>query len=57
VIQQHPDAFSVPTRFAKHMMIVADLDADHDGAVKDAVESAWRLQTQGELNTGGGQDD
>jgi hypothetical protein len=35
----------VPPRFAKHMMVVADLDTGDDGAVEDAVESAWRLQT------------
>jgi hypothetical protein len=46
LIHQHPDVFSVPTRFAKHMMVIADLDAGDDGAVEDAVESAWRLQTR-----------
>ena len=48
LLHQHPDVFSVPTRFAKHMMVVADLEADEDGVVEDAVGSAWRLQTQGD---------
>ena len=45
LLHQHPDVFSVPPRFAKHMMVVADLGAGDDGAVEDAVESAWRLQS------------
>jgi hypothetical protein len=46
LLHQHPDVFSVPPRFAKHMMVVADLAAGDDGAVEDAVESAWRLQAE-----------
>lgn len=46
LIHQHPAVFSVPTRFSKHMMVVADLDAGDQGAVEDAVESAWRGQVQ-----------
>jgi hypothetical protein len=48
LLRQHPDVFSVPPRFTKHMMVVADLDAGEDGAVEDAVTSAWRLQTAGD---------
>lgn len=55
LLHQHPGVFSVPTRFAKHMMVVADLDAGDDGALEDAVESAWRLQSQGERDSGGDQ--
>ena len=44
LLHQHPGVFSVPPRFAKHMMVVADLAAGDDGAVEDALESAWRLQ-------------
>lgn len=55
LLHQHPAVFSVPTRFAKHMMVIADLDAGDDGAVEDAVESAWRLQSQGEVDFGGDQ--
>lgn len=55
LLHQHPTVFSVPTRFTKHMMVVADLDAGDHEAVEDAVESAWRLQTQGDLDSGGDQ--
>jgi hypothetical protein len=55
LLHHHPNVFSVPTRFAKHMMVVADLDAGDDGAVEDAVESAWRLQAQGDVREGDGQ--
>lgn len=44
LLHQHPDVFSVPPRFARHMMVVADLVAGDDGAVEDALISAWRLQ-------------
>jgi len=44
LLRQYPDVFSVPSRFAKHMMVVADLTAGDDGAVEDAVTAAWRLQ-------------
>jgi hypothetical protein len=40
-----PDTFSVPKRFAKHMMIVADLENGNADAVEDAVISAWELQS------------
>lgn len=46
LLRHHSDVFSVPPRFAKHMMVVADLGAGDDGAVEDAVTSAWDLQTQ-----------
>jgi hypothetical protein len=45
MLSRHPDVFSVPSRFATHMMIVADLAAGDDGAVEDALEAAWRLQS------------
>jgi len=35
----------VPKRFAKHMMIVADLENGNDDAIEDAVISAWELQS------------
>lgn len=44
LLHQHPDVFAVPSRFTKHMMVVADLAAGDDGAVEDAVSSAWQLQ-------------
>ena len=46
LLHQYPDVFSVPHRFAKHMIVVADLDAGDDGAVEDAVTSAWRMQAE-----------
>lgn len=48
LLRMHPDALSVPPRFAKHMMVVADLEAGDDGALEDAVEAAWRLQAEGD---------
>jgi hypothetical protein len=45
LLRQHPHVFSVPPRFRKHMMVVADLAAGDDGAVEDALVSAWQLQT------------
>lgn len=44
LLRQWPEVFSVPRRFAKHMMVVADLAAGDDDAVEDAVTSAWRWQ-------------
>ncbi len=46
LLQHHPTVFSLPPRFAKHMMVVADLGAGDDGAVEDAVTSAWQLQAE-----------
>jgi len=45
LVRQSPEVFSVPARFAKHMMVLAELSADDDGAVEEAVNSAWRLQS------------
>lgn len=44
LLAHHPDVFSVPRRFAKHMMLVADLSAGNDGAVEDALSAAWQMQ-------------
>ena len=35
----------MPKRFAKHMMIVADLENGNPAAVEDAVIAAWELQS------------
>jgi len=43
VLRQFPGTFSVPPRFSKHMMVVADLAGDA-GAIEDAFEAAWQLQ-------------
>ena len=44
ILRQHPATFSVPTRYAKHMMVVADLAGGDAGAIEDALEKAWELQ-------------
>jgi hypothetical protein len=44
IVRQHPATFSVPTRWAKHMMVVADLAAGDAAAIEDAIERAWLLQ-------------
>ena len=40
-----PETFSAPGRFAKHMMVVADLERGNADAVEDAVIAAWELQS------------
>jgi len=45
LIRSFPETFSVPRRFAKHMMIVADLDHGNAEAIEDAVIGAWELQS------------
>lgn len=44
VLRQFPTTFSAPGRFAKHMMVVADLASGDAGAIEDAFEAAWLLQ-------------
>jgi hypothetical protein len=44
ILRQFPATFSVPTRYAKHMMVVADLARGDAGAIEDALEAAWELQ-------------
>jgi hypothetical protein len=44
LLRQFPETFSVPARFVKHMMVVADLEHADAGAVEDAIEAAWQLQ-------------
>ncbi len=39
ILREFPETFSVPTRFAKHMMVVADLADGDPGAIEDAVEA------------------
>ena len=45
LIRSFPETFSVPRRFAKHMMIVADLERGNAEAIEDAVIGAWELQS------------
>ena len=44
ILRQFPGTFSVPPRFVKHMMVVADLATGDAGAIEDALEAAWQLQ-------------
>jgi hypothetical protein len=44
MLRQFPETFSVPARYLKHMMVVADLASGDAGAIEDALEAAWRLQ-------------
>ena len=46
LLQSFPETFSVPPRFAKHMMIVADLENGNGDAIEDAVIAAWELQSR-----------
>ena len=45
LLHSFPETFSVPARFAKHMMIVADLEHGNPDAVDDALIAAWELQS------------
>ena len=45
LLQSFPDTFSVPRRFARHMMIVADLENGNADVIEDAVIAAWELQS------------
>jgi hypothetical protein len=47
LLRQSPGTFSVPARYARHMMIVADLAHGEPGAIEDAIEAAWQLQRAG----------
>ena len=44
MLRQFPETFSVPARYIKHMMVVADLARGDAGAIEDALEAAWQLQ-------------
>src|SRR6476469_8881818 len=45
LLRSFPETFSVPDRFAKHMMVVADLAHGNADAIEDAVIGAWELQS------------
>ena len=45
MVHSFPDTFSTPDRFAKHMMVVADLEHGNADAIEDAVIAAWELQS------------
>ncbi len=44
LVRPFPATFSVPDRYIKHMMVVADLVSGDPGAIEDALEAAWELQ-------------
>jgi hypothetical protein len=44
ILRQFPGTFSVPPRYDKHMMVVADLASGDADAIEDALAAAWRLQ-------------
>lgn len=43
VLRQFPGTFSVPARYAKHMMVVADFTNGDGSAIEDAIEATWQL--------------
>jgi hypothetical protein len=45
LLHSFPETSSVPKRFAKHMMIVADFENGNEAVVEDAVIAAWELQS------------
>jgi hypothetical protein len=45
LLQSFPETFSVPKRFAKHMMVVADLEDGNPDVIEDAFIAAWELQS------------
>jgi hypothetical protein len=45
LLRSFPETFSVPKRYAKHMMIVADIENGNADAVEDAFIGAWELQS------------
>lgn len=49
LVKEHPGTFSVPRRFEKHMMIVADVAKGDASAIEDAVAAAWALQRRHDL--------
>jgi hypothetical protein len=44
VLRRFPRTFTVPPRYIRHMMVVADLAGGNAGAIEDALEAAWQLQ-------------
>ncbi|HEX9064582.1 MAG TPA: hypothetical protein VF843_05715 [Streptosporangiaceae bacterium] len=44
ILRAFPATFSVPPRYARHMMVVADLAVGDPGAIEDALVAAWELQ-------------
>ena len=53
LLRAFPDTFTVPRRFEKHMMVVADLADGNSDAIEDAVIGAWELQSGRRLRAPG----
>lgn len=47
LIAEHPETFTLRPRFEAHMMVVAELATASPGAVREALDAAWFLQTTG----------
>lgn len=48
LLRQFTATFSVSSRFARHMMVVADLASADSDAIEDALVAAWELQRTGD---------
>jgi len=44
LLRTFPETFTVPARFTKHMMIVADMQHGDGDAIEEAITAAWSLQ-------------
>ncbi len=44
LLRASPATFSVPPRYVKHMMVVADFANGEARSIEDALEAAWQLQ-------------
>jgi hypothetical protein len=44
LVHSDPLTFSVPSRYVKHMMVVADFATGDAAAIEDALDNAWKLQ-------------
>jgi hypothetical protein len=44
LMQTDTATFSVPNRYVKHMMVVADFVLGDANAIEDALDNAWQLQ-------------
>jgi hypothetical protein len=45
LLDAFPETFSAPGRFARHTMIVADLENGNSDAIEEAIIGAWELQS------------
>lgn len=45
-LSRHPSTFTVSERFENHMMMLADLRRGDPAAIAEALQAAYRLQSQ-----------